>query len=98
MMNGPGHKTDFNRRFEEFESRLRQKIGEVDDMVRDGLRRIVPADTAQHLSNSKREFLMAIRTVIDRELERTPAKENSTSETQQPAAGETAGCSEQGGR
>ena len=58
-------------RVEEMENTLREKAREVEQLVRDGLKSAVPPGVGTHLSNAKREFLLAVRKFIDRELEKT---------------------------
>lgn len=64
----------FRSRMKDFEGQLRQAAKDFDDLVRDGMKNMVPEEVSTHITNSKREFLLAIRALVDREIERTEKK------------------------
>lgn len=73
----------FRARLEDLEKTVRIKVEEADRMLREAVRSAVPEDVARHMSNSKREFLLGIRKIIDRELEKSEKTEqkNDSSES-----------------
>ncbi len=48
---------------------LMEKITELKDEVIDCVLKAIPPDVAEHLGNSKKELLKAIRAMIDKEIE-----------------------------
>jgi hypothetical protein len=61
------------------EEHLRGLVGELDGMLREGISKtvepLVPAGVLEHLSRSKREALQALRSLIDRELQKSAPEE-----------------------
>lgn len=68
---GAGAEARFRSRLSDFEKTVRSKIQEMDNFVRENVRAAVPPEVATHMQNSKREFLLAIRKLVDRELEKS---------------------------
>lgn len=66
-----GWQTGFRERIEDMERTLRVKMKEVDSVVRNSMQNVFPPDVTKHLNNSKREFLLAVKRIVDREIERT---------------------------
>ncbi len=78
-----GAQAKFRARLEEFERTVRAKVQEVDQSFRDAVRTAVPPDVAEHMKNSKREFLLGIRKFIDREIEKTEREQPPRTPDQQ---------------
>jgi hypothetical protein len=74
---GAKAQASFRARLDDFEKTVRGKVEEVDKMFRDAVRSAVPEDVAKHMSNSKREFLLGIRRMIDREIEKTEKQQEN---------------------
>lgn len=89
-MQNTEQKNRFGEYVKEMEDKLRKALQDAEKSARETMSNLVPAETASHLSNCKREFLLAIRTMIDRELETTPKPPPpgtaTTPETTQKAA------------
>lgn len=51
------------------QKRLMEKITELKDEVIDCVLKAIPPEVAEHLGNSKKELLKAIRAMIDKEIE-----------------------------
>jgi hypothetical protein len=72
----PGFDKSWTDRAEDFERKLREQVGEIDQSIREKLKDFVPPDVKTHLKNTKREFLLAVRGFIDRELDRDEPEKN----------------------
>jgi hypothetical protein len=80
-MQGTEQKNRFGEYVKDFEDKFRKALTDVDKVARETVHNLVPAETASHLSNCKREFLLAVRSMIDRELDNSqkpPAPPTST--------------------
>lgn len=51
------------------QKRLMEKITELKDEVIDCVLKAIPPEVAEHLGNSKKELLKALRAMIDKEIE-----------------------------
>jgi BMFP domain-containing protein YqiC len=76
----PGSSSKLRDKMQEFEKTIRSGLQDVEQNVRETMRKVVPEDVAGHLSKSKKEFLLAIRSLVDGELKRmdTPPSDKDT--------------------
>ncbi|MFQ6617230.1 MAG: hypothetical protein ACE5QV_00970 [Fidelibacterota bacterium] len=51
--------------------KVKKKIEEIGEEVRENIVTWIPPEFRKHLGNSKKEILLALRSLIDREIERT---------------------------
>ena len=56
---------------EELRKRMTEKISSLKEEVMDCILKSIPPEVTKHLGNSKKELLMAIRAMLDKEIERT---------------------------
>ena len=59
---------------------VREKLEEMCDSLSDFVLTHIPEDVAEHLCNSKKEFLMAVKSILDKEIERTERKKERSKE------------------
>ena len=71
----------FRAKMREAEKQFKVFVSQVEAIVRERvgpMPEIIPADTKRHLANSKREALQAVRSLIDREIERMDRRDRET--------------------
>jgi len=57
-------------KFKEKQEKIKKKIEELKDDILDCVLSVIPADTVKHLGNSKKEVLLALKSLIDSEIEK----------------------------
>lgn len=71
----------------EMEGKVRDRLKDVEQTIRTEYRGAVPHDVSAHLQKSKEEFLLAVRSIVDRQIEkarRQSPKPQDTAGEQKP--------------
>ncbi len=72
-------------RLDEFERVLRQAATDAEQAVRSGIKSALPSEAHKHLSNSKKEFLLFVRNIVDNEIQRSERHEDEKQSPQDPS-------------
>jgi hypothetical protein len=59
------------QRLKEFEAKFREGVKDLEKTVRSEFHDAIPPEVSEHLKKSKQEFLLAVRGIVDRQIERS---------------------------
>jgi hypothetical protein len=68
----------------EMESKVRERLKEMEQTLKSEYHNSVPQDVSAHLAKSKEEFLMAVRSIVDRNIERARSQQQSKQSEEKP--------------
>jgi hypothetical protein len=91
----PDLRARLQEKLKDLEAKLREKVKDVDETVRAEFRDAIPSHVSEHLAKSKEEFLLAVRGIVDRQIEKArrssaappDSTEDSKSEPPPPQSG-----------
>ncbi|MGI8907231.1 MAG: hypothetical protein ACR2IE_12160 [Candidatus Sumerlaeaceae bacterium] len=80
----PDMRARLQEKLKEFEAKFRDRVKDLDETVRTEFRDAIPPQVTAHLQKSKEEFLLAVRGIVDRQLDKARKETPSEPSTAPP--------------